>query len=90
MKRWLRAARRADAAARRLWVDTMLGNVKNALHGTYRGAIRAKHLPRYLAEFAYRFNRRFDLAGMIGRLGAAAALTPPMPYRLVTLAESHW
>lgn len=72
------------------WVDTMLGNVKNALHGTYRGAIRAKHLPRYLAEFAYRFNRRFDLAGMIGRLGAAAALTPPMPYRLVTLAESHW
>lgn len=73
-----------------VWVDTMLGNVKNALHGTYRGAIRAKHLPRYLAEFAYRFNRRFDLAGMIGRLGAAAALTPPMPYRLVKLAESHW
>ncbi len=73
-----------------VWVDTMLGNVKNALHGTYRGAIRAKHLPRYLAEFAYRFNRRLDLAGMIGRLGTAAALTPPMPYRLVKLAESHW
>jgi len=72
-----------------VWVDTMLGNVKNAMHGTYR-AIRPKHLPRYLAEFAYRFNRRFDLAGMIGRLGAAAALTPPMPYRLVKLAESHW
>lgn len=28
-----------------VWVDTMLGNIKNAMHGTYR-AIRAKHLPR--------------------------------------------
>lgn len=72
-----------------VWVDTMLGNIKNAMHGTYR-AIRAKHLPRYLAEFTYRFNRRFDLAGMVGRLGAAAALTPPMPHRLVKLAEAHW
>lgn len=72
-----------------IWVDTMLGNIKNAMHGTYR-AIRAKHLPRYLAEFTYRFNRRFDLVGMVGRLGTAAALTPPMPYRFVKLAEAHW
>lgn len=72
-----------------VWVDTMLGNIKNAIHGTYR-AIRGKHLPRYLAEFTYRFNRRFDLASMVGRLGRAAALAPPMPYRLVTLAETHW
>jgi transposase-like protein len=72
-----------------VWVDTMLGNIKTSIHGTYR-AIRAKHLSRYLAEFVYRFNRRFDLAGMIARLAAAAALTPPMPYRLVKLAEAHW
>ena len=72
-----------------VWVDTLLGNVKNAITGTYH-AIRAKHLPRYLAEFTYRFNRRFDLAGMVESLGAAAALTPPMPHRLVTLAEVHW
>jgi transposase-like protein len=71
------------------WVDTMLGNVKNAIHGTYH-AIRPKHLPRYLAEFSYRFNRRFDLASMLPRLATAAAQTPPMPYRLVTLAEAHW
>jgi transposase-like protein len=80
------------ASRRRLvlnWVDTMLGNVKNALHGTYH-AIRAKHLPRYLAEFAYRFNRRFDLPGMLEQLATAAAHTPPMPYRLVRLAEAHW
>jgi transposase-like protein len=79
-------------AQRRLalnWVDTMLGNVKNAIHGTYH-AIRAKHLPRYLAEFSYRFNRRYDLAGMLARLATTAAHTPPMPYRLVRLAEVHW
>lgn len=71
------------------WVDTMLGNVKNAIHGTYH-AIQGKHLPRYLAEFSYRFNRRYDLAGMLARLATAAASTPPMPYRLVKLAEAHW
>jgi transposase-like protein len=71
------------------WVDTMLGNVKNSMHGTYH-AIRSKHLPRYLAEFSYRFNRRYDLASMLARLATAAAHTPPMPYRLVKLAEAHW
>jgi len=77
------------ARRRLLWVDTILGNVKNAMHGTYH-AIRAKHLPRYLAEFCWRFNHRFDLAGLLERLAAAAAQTPPMPYRLVKLAEAHW
>ncbi|MCP5010333.1 MAG: IS1595 family transposase [Aestuariibacter sp.] len=48
------------------WVNTMLGNVKNALRGTYH-AIQAKHLPRYLAEFHYRFNRRYDLLSIISR-----------------------
>lgn len=47
---------------------------------------RAKHLPRYLAEFCW----RFDIAGMLERLGAATATAPPMPYRLVKLAQAHW
>jgi hypothetical protein len=70
------------------WVNTMLGNIKNALTGTYR-AIRSKHIPRYLAEFEYRFNRRYDLAAMMPRLGWAAVRTTPMPYRLLKLAEHH-
>jgi hypothetical protein len=70
------------------WVNTMLGNVKTALRGTYHG-LRAKHLPRYLAEFSYRFNRRFDLTELMPRLGRAAATTPPLPYRLATLAEAY-
>lgn len=71
------------------WLNTILGNVKNALHGTYH-TVSPEHLPRYLAEFCYRFNRRFDLAAMLRRLGIAAVHTPPMPYRLLKLAEAHW
>lgn len=69
------------------WVNTALGNIKSAIVGTYR-AISSKHVPRYLAEFEYRFNRRYDLTSMIPRLGWAAVHTPPMPYRLLKLAEN--
>jgi hypothetical protein len=68
------------------WVNTALGNIKTAVVGTYR-AIHEKHVPRYLAEFEYRFNRRYDLAAMMPRLTWAAVRTPPMPYRLLKLAE---
>jgi hypothetical protein len=73
----------------RKWINTILGNVKTAMKGTYHKA-GPQHLPRYLAEFRYRFNRRFDLAAMLPRLGVAAVRTPPMPYRLLKLAEAHW
>jgi len=68
------------------WVNTTLGNIKSALTGTYR-AVRGRHASRYLAEFEYRFNRRYDLTTIVPRLGYAAVRTPPMPYRLLKLAE---
>src|SRR5215203_5634447 len=68
------------------WVNTALGNMKAAITGTYR-SIAPKHVPRYLAEFEYRFNRRYDLAAMLRRLATAALQAPPMPYRLLKLAE---
>ena len=68
------------------WVNTLLGNIKTALTGTFH-AIREKHVPRYLAEFEYRFNRRFDLPSMIERLAYVALRTPPMPQRLLSMAE---
>jgi transposase-like protein len=68
------------------WVNTALGNIKAALVGTYR-AVREKHAARYLAEFEYRFNRRYDLGGMIPRLAIVALTTAPMPYRLLKLAD---
>ena len=61
------------------WVNTALGNIKAAITGTYR-AINSKHVPRYLAEFEYRFNRRYDLAAMIPRLTWAAVRTTPKDY----------
>jgi len=70
------------------WVNTMIGNVKNAMTGTYH-AINHKHLPRYLAEFCYRFNRRFDLRHMMPRFVFVAATTSPMPLRQLVLAEDH-
>ena len=70
------------------WVNTALGNIKAAITGTHR-SVSTKHVPRYLAEFEYRFNRRYDLAAMIPRLTWASVRTPPMPYHLLKLAEVH-
>ena len=66
------------------WVNTILGNLKSALRGTYY-AIRPKYAQRYLSEFEYRFNRRFDLPDIIPRLLHVALRTPPMPERLLKL-----
>ena len=68
-------------------VNTMLGNVKNAITGTYH-TVNPKHLPRYLAEFCYRHNRRFQLENMLPKFAYIAARTPPMPGRLLELAEA--
>jgi transposase-like protein len=70
------------------WVNTVLGNIKAAMVGTYR-AVRAKHVPRYLAEFEYRFNRRYRLETMIDRLAYVSLRTAPMPYRLLKLADVY-
>jgi len=70
------------------WVNTVLGNIKAAIVGTYR-AVRAKHVPRYLAEFEYRFNRRYRLETMIDRLAYVSLRTAPMPYKLIKLADVY-
>lgn len=68
------------------WVNTIIGNVKKALHGTFH-AVSKKHFARYLAEFCYRFNRRFDLRQLIPRFSYVALRTPPIPQRLLKVAE---
>lgn len=67
----------------------MLGNVKNAMHGTYH-ALRPKYLQRYLAKFCYRLNRRFDLATLVPRLIVAAGRTPPLTYLPRNLGCVWW
>lgn len=49
-------------------VNTVLSNLKMGIAGTYHAFKFAKYAPRYLAEFQFRFNRRFDLASMTQRL----------------------
>lgn len=70
------------------WVNTMLGNLKAALAGTYHSFDHAKYAERYLAEFAYRFNRRYDLAAMLPRLLRAAVTTKPQPLKLLQWSEA--
>ena len=53
-------------------------NVKNSMHGTYH-AINKKHLPRYLGEFYFKFNRRFNLKKMLELLIYSSIQTAPVP-----------
>ena len=64
------------------WVNTALGNIKTALVGTYHH-VSAKHAQRYLASFAWRFNRRYQLDTLTERLAYACARTVPHPYRVI-------
>ena len=68
-------------------INTLLGNLKTALNGTYHAFDFAKYAHRYLAEAQYRFNRRFNLASILARLLRAASLTPPRPASLIRMAE---
>jgi hypothetical protein len=61
------------------------GGWKSAKVPAFRWVSRG-HLDRYLAEFCYRFNRRFDLTSILPRLLAAAVSTPAMPQRLLKIA----
>jgi hypothetical protein len=59
----------------------MLANIKNSPLATPR-AVDAKHLPRYLGAFAWRFNGRYVLKTIHERLAicddnASDALSPP-------------
>ena len=63
-------------------VNTTLDNIKSAITGTYR-KLGPDHAGRYLASFAWRYNRRYQLQTMIPRFVHSAARNQPMPYRLL-------
>lgn len=69
------------------WVNTVLGNVKTAICGTFH-AIRRPYVPRYFAEFQWRFNRRANLKAMLGNLLAAAVTTKPKPYAALRIPDA--
>ena len=75
------SGRQAARMAPFKWVNTTLGNIKCAITGTYR-KLGPDHTGRYLASFAWRYNRRYhELQTMIPRFVHSAvrtdALSPP-------------
>ena len=73
------------------WVNTVLGNLKTSLHGAYHSLGWDKHPDSYLAAFAYRFNRRLDLRGLLARLVVDVARC--QPHRIPSIrggAEAHY
>lgn len=67
-------------------MNTILGNIKSAIVGTYR-AVRRKHVSRTLAEFEWRFNHRTCLAAMIPVLTYAAVRSAPVTYNNLKWAD---
>ena len=71
------------------WVNTVLGNLKTSCSGAHHAFKFAKYAPAYLAGFAYRFNRRFDLRGLVARLIVDVANTHPHPRHVILAAETR-
>lgn len=69
------------------WINTILGNLKNSITGTYQAFDFEKYAHCYLGEFQYRFNRRFNLAGMFMRLMVSAIKAKTLPEQKLRLAE---
>jgi transposase-like protein len=69
------------------WINTVLGNLKTTLAGAYHAFKYRKYAEHYLCAFAYRFNRRFDLQGIVDRLIVAVARSRPCSARAIRQAE---
>ena len=72
-----------NASLRLPAIHLVFSLAKRWLLGTHHGAVRPKHLQRYLDEFVFRFNRRKANAISHGfaRLIQHAIKTPPTTYR---------
>jgi hypothetical protein len=70
------------------WLNTVLGNFKTAIAGTYHAFKFAKYGPRYLAEVQFRFNRRYNLHRMLPRLLHALLVAQPCPESRIRAPEA--
>lgn len=68
------------------WVNTVIGNAKRAISGTYHAFGFAKYARAYLAEFSFRFNHRFDLSRISIALIRACANAGPRNARIILAA----
>ena len=68
------------------WVNTVLGNLKTMISGSYKAFGYAKYAHHYLGAFAYRFNRRFNLADLVVRLIVDVCRCAATPERVIRQA----
>lgn len=72
-----------------LAVNTVLGNIKTALSGTYHAFGFRKYAHRYFGQVQYLFNRRYDLRTILECLARAASLATPSGLGAIRAAELH-
>ena len=69
-------------------INTVLGNLKTAITGTYHAVKFNKYAARYLGEVQYRFNHRYKLDQILSRLIRAAVNTMPHRECFLRVAET--
>jgi transposase-like protein len=79
-----------DAALRLPAIHLVFSLAKRWLLGTHHGAVQAKHLPAYLDEFVFRFNRRTakSISHRFARVVEHAVQLPPTTYRALVGAPA--
>ena len=68
-------------------INILLGNLKTAFAGTYHAFKFGKYAQRYLAEFQFRFNRRYRMHKMLPRILVAMVAAPPRKIALIRAPE---
>jgi transposase-like protein len=72
------------------WVNTVIGNLKTAISGAYKSFKYGKYAVHYLGAFSYRFNKRFDLHGLVSQLiGDVIRAKPQRERQIRGQAEVH-
>jgi len=84
------SASRGDAALRLPGIHLVFSLVKRWLLGTHHGAVSEKHLPAYLDEYVFRFNRRTAnlVSHGFARLIEHAVRIKPSTYRAIVAAPT--
>ncbi|MCS5698566.1 IS1595 family transposase [Cyanobium sp. FGCU-52] len=71
------------------WINTVLGNLKTSLNGTFHAFNFDKYARRYLGGHCFRFNRRFSLAEITERIANAVCCCKPCTARSLRVAEAY-
>jgi hypothetical protein len=65
------------------WVSTVLGNLKTTLAGAFHAPLLRKYAQPCLSAFAYRFNRRFELRGLVAQIITHVARSPSVTQKCI-------